>query len=151
MVLSLQSILIAVLSIVIGAHYSGIWTFPTHRDQTLSATDIAKLECHPFLPPLFAETPPAPNNPLIVEANQKLDDFLLSRFSKGDIDSLSVTVVSSDGPLYEKNFGVLRTNETESRKTDSHSMYRIASVTKLFTMIEALILEQKGVLSLYVI
>ena len=66
----------------------------------------------------------------------------------GDIDSLSVAVVTSNGTLYERNFGVMRGNESDtSPLTNSHSVYRIASVAKIFTALEGLILERKGIIS----
>lgn len=146
-VFPLQSLLIAILSVVLGGHYSGIWSLPKHEKTQLDEVDVDRWGCHPFLPTLFAETPPEVQNPLIREASRKLDKFLSERFSRGDIDSLSVAVVTSGGPVFERNYGVMRGNETGSAKTTSNSMYRIASVSKLFTALEGFILEQKGLLS----
>jgi CubicO group peptidase (beta-lactamase class C family) len=96
------------------------------------------------------QTPPSAEHPLIKDAAKRLSKHFATRFSKGDIDSLSVAVVSSEGAVYEENFGVMRGNESlTSPKTTSHSMYRIASITKLFTVLEGLVLQQKGALSWY--
>ncbi|KAH9917603.1 beta-lactamase/transpeptidase-like protein [Fomitopsis serialis] len=101
----------------------------------------------PFLPNLHADTPPSPDHPAKRAATQSLDEFFTTRFSKGDIDSLSVAVVTSIGSLYEGHFGVMRGNESAtSPPTTRHLMYRIASVSKLFTVLEGLILEQRGVI-----
>lgn len=147
MVVPLQSVFVAVLAVALGGHYSGYWTFPSRHQTVSTAEETARLECHPFLPPLFAETPPSVDDPLMKEASKKLDKFLTQRFSKGDIDSLSFAVVTSNGPVFERNYGVMRGNETGSAQTTSHSTYRIASVSKLFTLLEGFILEQKGALS----
>ncbi|THH18804.1 hypothetical protein EW146_g2249, partial [Bondarzewia mesenterica] len=144
MPLSTQSIVVGLLSVLIGGHYSGLWTFPTRH---VVPEDATRWECRPFLPNVFAETPPPADHPLVRDASSRLDGFLSSRFAKGDIDSLSVAVVTSKGPVFEKNFGVMRANESDSPKTTSHSMYRLASVSKLFTTLEGLMLDQKGAIS----
>ncbi|KAI8977721.1 beta-lactamase/transpeptidase-like protein [Trametes punicea] len=126
-----------------GSLYSGYW-----RASGPSATDdTERWSCRPFLPNIFAETPPSAHNPTIRQGIDAVDKFFTRRFSEGDLDSLSVAVVTSAGPLYEKNFGIMRANETNGPPTTSHSMYRLASVSKLFTVLEGFILEQKGVLS----
>ncbi|TBU57475.1 beta-lactamase/transpeptidase-like protein [Dichomitus squalens] len=103
--------------------------------------------CRPFLPNLFVETPPSPGLPVIRGATKALNDYFTSKFAQGGIDSLSAAVVTSNTVLYEKNFGVLRANETNSPPTTSHASYRIASISKLFTVLEGFILEQRGIIS----
>ena len=117
----------------------GLWS-----SQAGNETD--RWTCRPFLPTLFVETPPSPGHPAIRDATKALDDYFASKYAQGGIDSLSVAVVTSEGALYEKNFGVLRANETHSPPTTSHSSYRIASISKLFTVLEGFILEQRGVI-----
>jgi len=96
----------------------------------------------------FCREPPSPEHPLIKDAAQRLSRHLTARFSKGDIDSLSVAVITSEGAIYEENFGVMRGNESStSPKTTRHSMYRIASTSKLFIVLQGMILQQKGALS----
>ena len=144
----LQSILVGLAAIAVGVHYSGLWTIPTRYKPT---DDVERFSCHPFLPKLFVETPPAPDHPTIEDASNRLREFFSKRFAKGDIDSLSVAVVTSGGALFEENYGVVRGNETASSPpTTSHSQYRIASVAKLFIIMEGLLLEQKGALSWWV-
>lgn len=103
--------------------------------------------CKPFLPNVFRDTPPSTSHPAIHAAVKTLDDYFTSRFTKENIDTLSVAVVTSNGTLYEHNFGPLRANETGSSPVNSLSMYRLASVSKLFTVLEGVILEQRGVIS----
>ena len=135
----------ALLSIAIGGYYSGY----VQISLPLSHSDgnVERWSCRPFLPRLFVETPPSPLHPDISQAALSLRRHLSKRFSDGDIDSLSVAVVSSDNILFEENWGVMRANETGSLSTHSHSMYRIASVAKMFNVFEGFILEQKGLIS----
>ncbi|KAI0648780.1 beta-lactamase/transpeptidase-like protein [Trametes meyenii] len=138
-----SSLFFALLSILLGGLYSKYW-----RDSPVSLVDdVERWSCRPFLPNIFAETPPSAEHPAIRGATRVVDEYFLDRFSKGDIDSLSVAVVTSEGALYERNFGTTRGNETNGPKTTSHSIYRLASVSKLFAILEGLILEEKGVIS----
>jgi CubicO group peptidase (beta-lactamase class C family) len=144
----LQSVLVGLAAIVVGVHYTGLWTIPTRTTQSLESDDAERYSCRPFLPKLFVETPPAPDHPVIKNASGRLQKYYAERFAKGDIDSLSVAVVTSRGVLFEENYGVVRGNETASSPpTTSHSQYRIASVAKLFAVMEGLLLEQRGALS----
>lgn len=138
-----QTGIIGLLSALLASHYSGFWS----PRATNSPSDVARWECHPFLPNIFDETPPSAHHNLIKKASKNLSNVFDARFSKGDIDSLSVAVITSSGAIFEKNWGTTRGNETGGPKTTSHSVYRLASVTKVFPALEALILEQKHALS----
>ncbi|KAI0324258.1 beta-lactamase/transpeptidase-like protein [Cubamyces sp. BRFM 1775] len=140
-----SAIYAAVLSALVGGLYSGFWRQSTPAGS--SKDDSERWSCRPFLPTVFAESPPEPDHPALRKGAQAVDAFFTNRFAKGDIDSLSVAIVTSDGPLYEKNFGTTRGNESNGPPTTSHSMYRIASVSKLFTVLEGLVLEQKGIIA----
>lgn len=134
-------VFVALISIAVGGHYSRLWSLPT-------AKDVQRWECHPFLPPsLLLDYPPPPTDHRVVNAGRNLDYYIAALTARRPIDSLSVAVVTSGGAIYEKNWGVLRANETDSVDTDSQSVYRIASVAKVFPVFEALLLEQKGALS----
>lgn len=142
----LQSVLVGLAAIAVGVHYSGLWTIPTRF--TVASDESERYSCRPFLPKLFIETPPSSDHPLIEVASKRLGDYFSDRFSKGDIDSLSVVVVTPGGAIFEENYGVMRGNETASSPpTTSHSQYRIASVSKLFAVLQGLVLEQRGALS----
>ncbi|KAI0738330.1 beta-lactamase/transpeptidase-like protein [Daedaleopsis nitida] len=134
---------VGLLSILAGGHYAGYWNF--HKLLQTTNDETERWSCRPSLPNLFSETPPPAH--AVRDAADALDRHLTARFGKGDIDSLSVAVVTSAGVLYEKNFGVMRANETDSPPTHSHSMYRIASVGKLFPVLEGFVLAQKGLIS----
>ena len=91
---------------------------------------------------------------MIVKASESLSDWLTKRVSQADIDSIAVSVVTAAGTLYEAGFGVLRANETcneEPTPVDGESIYRLASISKMFTVLETLILRERGVLNWYVL
>lgn len=130
---------------LLGGHYLAL--FPSSFSPDSETRDDPRWNCHPFLPPLFAENPPPPEQPRILAATKHLHTVLSQRFEELDIDSLSVAVVTSAGPVFEHNWGVLRANESTSEPVTSHAIYRIASVSKLFAAFEGWILQQKGRLS----
>jgi len=104
-------------------------------------------------PNVFGYHPPRPSNELLMKAAKGLDDWLAKTVSQNDIDSLSIAVVTPAGPIFEKGYGVLRANETEEagkpNPVDRESIYRIASVSKMFAVLETLILRERGVLNWY--
>ncbi|KAH7884156.1 beta-lactamase/transpeptidase-like protein [Phlebopus sp. FC_14] len=107
--------------------------------------------CDAPLPPLLRGNPPTGDHPVLKHAFQRLDAALHRQFELGSIDSLSVAVVSSGGPVFEWFRGPLRANETHDEKrgaVDRNSVYRLASLSKLATTVETLILRDRGVLSL---
>ncbi|KAH9884522.1 beta-lactamase/transpeptidase-like protein [Cubamyces lactineus] len=149
---SVLAITVALASLLAGGYFSGNLKVQSpfvfqYFDQPETVNDDTRWRCSPFLPNLFEETPPSANHPAIHAAIGSVDRFLTSRFAQGDIDSLSVAVVTADGPLYERNFGVMRGNESSSSPTTSHSSYRISSTGKIFTVLEGLLLEQRGIIS----
>jgi CubicO group peptidase (beta-lactamase class C family) len=146
--LKLRPMVIGLISLALGAQYADFWSNPMRSPSgVFDGEETERFNCLPFLPKLFIETPPRADHPLMQNASDHLRDHFTKRFSKGDIDSLSVAVVTSSGAIFEENFGVMRGNETGSPPTHSHSMYRIASTSKLFLTLEGLILSEKGALS----
>ncbi|PPQ63771.1 hypothetical protein CVT24_004313 [Panaeolus cyanescens] len=109
---------------------------------------FSRNECIPPSPNLFALHPPRPNEKLIEKASKETDDWLRKRASQADIDSISVGVVTPAGILFQGGYGVLKANESvregPTQPVDLDTIYRIASVTKMFTVLETLILREKG-------
>jgi CubicO group peptidase (beta-lactamase class C family) len=79
-------------------------------------------------------------------ASRSLDKYLRAKVRQRDIDSLSIAVVTPNGPIFQKGYGVLRANETGARTPDADSIYRIASISKMFTVLQTLVLRDRGVL-----
>lgn len=103
------------------------------------------------LPNFFAENPPHKNDEEIQKASSTLHKWLSNRTSLPDVDSLSIAVVTSAGTIFEHGYGVLRANETAGAQgsVDRDSIYRIASISKMFTVLETLLLRERGVLNWY--
>jgi CubicO group peptidase (beta-lactamase class C family) len=107
--------------------------------------------CPAPLPTIFAQKPPSSNQPALKSAIQSFDKALNRFFEEKKLDSVAVSVITSGGSIYEGFRGALRANETTDGmrgKVDRHSIYRIASVSKMFTCLETLILRNRGALSL---
>lgn len=78
-------------------------------------------------------------------------EYLFELSQTPEVDSVVAAVVTPDGSIYEGTYGLLRANETDPARqgtVDRNSVYRIASVTKVFTAWESWILRDRGVLGL---
>lgn len=107
--------------------------------------------CHAPLPSFLATNAPSGTEAPLRQAFRQLDSSLQRYFHRGGIDGLSVAVVASEGSLYEGFWGTQRANESDvgqNTTVNRHSIYRIASISKLFTALETLILRDRGVLKL---
>ncbi|KAJ3549038.1 hypothetical protein NMY22_g1037 [Coprinellus aureogranulatus] len=107
----------------------------------------------PFpLPNLLTHDPINPDNidRPVQDALDSLHRYLQLRTSSPDIDSLAIAVVTPAGPIFERGYGVLKANDTNGKQypVDKDSIYRIASVSKMFAVFEALVLRERGVLDL---
>lgn len=122
--------------------------FPTRPS---SSPQRAFHECRAPLPSYLATKPPSGAESPLQKAFGRLDSVLQRYFDQGGIDSLGVAVVGSEGSLYEGFWGKRRANESDGGQgttVDRHSIYRLASISKLFTALETLILRDHGVLTL---
>lgn len=88
----------------------------------------------------------------ISKALEALDQLITKRAAAPDVDSLAFAVVTTSGAIFEKGYGRLKANDnTTTQAPDSDSIYRLGSISKMFTAFETLLLREKGVLNLYVI
>ncbi|KAJ7476847.1 beta-lactamase/transpeptidase-like protein [Mycena galericulata] len=113
--------------------------------QSFSSTP----NCHPPLPDIFAQTPIRNDSPGISSVLSEVDASIQQWFSAGGIDGLVVAIVTGQGVVYETAIGPLKANETAPNKrgaVDRHSIFRIASGSKLFATLETLVLREKGAL-----
>lgn len=119
--------------------------------RTPSPPRSAFHECRAPLPSLLATNAPSGAEALLQKAFGLLGSVLQRYFYQGRIDSLSLAVVGSKGSLYEGFWGTRRANESdagEDTKVYKHSIYRVTSISKLFTALETLVLRDRGVLKL---
>ncbi|THH03569.1 hypothetical protein EW145_g6168 [Phellinidium pouzarii] len=108
-------------------------------------------QCRAPLPQFLDKQPPSSDHPALRQAARHLDGALTTHFIENDIDSIAVAVVTSEGSVYEGFWGALRANETDEDKrgvVDRQSIYRLASISKLFTALETFILRDRGVFNL---
>ena len=108
--------------------------------------------CRPPLPPLKPQALDPGNSNIIKQASCKFDKYMKKFASLDGVDSVTVAIVTPDGPVFSKGYGVRRANETgvQREKVDEDTIYRLASVSKMFTVLELWILEEQGALKWYV-
>ncbi|KAG9019236.1 hypothetical protein FRB95_005753, partial [Tulasnella sp. JGI-2019a] len=105
--------------------------------------------CYPPLPAGATLPQPDFTSAAFSAASARLDRYLRSVMRREDLDSLVVGVISPfEGLVFNKGYGVLRANETRGihRVPNADSIYRIASVSKMFAVLELLILKERGTL-----
>jgi CubicO group peptidase (beta-lactamase class C family) len=110
-------------------------------------------QCRPPLPNLFLRNPIRADNPEIKVILETVDAFARKSFAANEIDGLAISVVTAEATVYETGLGVLKANETDPEKRgviDRHSIFRIASGSKLFAVLETLMLREKGALQWFV-
>jgi CubicO group peptidase (beta-lactamase class C family) len=130
--------------------------YQSYRDdptRVLQGVSELAQSCPAPQPTLFAQQPPSSDHPTLKLAQKSFDKFLSRFYHENKLDSLAVGVVTSKSSIYEGFRGALRANETSDSadlrgKVDRHSIYRIASVSKVFATLEALILRDRGALNL---
>jgi CubicO group peptidase (beta-lactamase class C family) len=77
---------------------------------------------------------------------QALETFVLERMSKTKLSAVSLAIVDGDRIIYERGFG-LRNRELGLPATPATN-YNIGSVTKSFTCVAIMQLQEKGLLSI---
>ena len=91
----------------------------------------------------------AANDTGFVEAGKALQSLLTSYGSEQGVDSLAIAVVTPSDVVFQNFAGTLRANETALGGPDADSLYRIASISKMFAALEMMILRSRGQLNLY--
>lgn len=115
------------------------------------SSGLETANCPVPLPTFFATEPPSSKNPELRVARKSFDKALTRYYEEKKLDSIAVAIVTSEGSVYEGFHGLLRANETSSssaRKVNRNSIYRIASISKMFASLEALILRDRGAFQL---
>ncbi|KZT52571.1 beta-lactamase/transpeptidase-like protein [Calocera cornea HHB12733] len=121
----------------------------------LTHTSANPRTCHTPLPPLHFPAYPAPHpaDPRLIAAARKLTRTLHALLNRPALDSLALALVTAHGSLFEFTHGPLRANESAggtepALQVDRDTVYRIASVSKLFTTVQTLVLHQRRILNL---
>ncbi len=96
--------------------------------------------------PLAAQTPPLVDHPRIADAIHLLDVWIEEQRSYQALPGLSIGVVYDQELIWAKGYGV-RDVETGAATTPS-TVFRIGSVTKVFTAVAIMQLRDRGLLRL---
>jgi CubicO group peptidase (beta-lactamase class C family) len=106
--------------------------------------------CKPFLPSnLLQIHPPSSSDPSFSLPIRQFELQVSIRASMTATDSITVGIVSSNGLIWSKGFGRARANGTEITPPNEHTIYRMASVSKLFATMETFILRDRGIINWY--
>jgi len=84
---------------------------------------------------------------LLPERQQQVVDQVKAAMSKGDITGLSLAVVDKGGLLWSGNFGFA--DKAKQQTPNANTLYRIGSITKLFTATAIAQLHERGLLDLH--
>ncbi|PPQ66550.1 hypothetical protein CVT24_007115 [Panaeolus cyanescens] len=115
-----------------------------------TATSVTPIRCPPPSPNIFADIHVNPKSDALRAALSQVDRMASDVASQAGIDSIMLAIVAPGGVLFEKGYGTLRANETApalGKVPDRHSIYRLASTSKMFAVLETLLLREKGALS----
>ncbi|KAG8987010.1 hypothetical protein FRB93_004978 [Tulasnella sp. JGI-2019a] len=100
--------------------------------------------CHPPLPPPVPLSSHDTTSLPFRIAARSLRGFLESEALQNNTDSLTVGVITPAGLIFNQAYGLQRANETHGsqKPLDLDSLYRIASVSKMFCVLELMILKE---------
>ncbi len=84
---------------------------------------------------------------LLPERQQQLVDEVKAAMHKGDITGLSLAVVDKEGLLWSADFGFA--DKAKQQTPNAKTLYRIGSITKLFTATAINQLHERGLLDLH--
>ena len=80
-------------------------------------------------------------------AKKIIDDYLLNNIEKKWISGCSLAIAQGEDIIYNENFGYA--NVEKKYPITNHTVFRMASNTKVVTAIAALICHEKGLFSIY--
>ncbi|GCE07583.1 serine hydrolase domain-containing protein [Dictyobacter aurantiacus] len=84
--------------------------------------------------------------PEISHTLAQIDELVAARFALDSAGGLTVGIVAKQGLLWAKSYGYA--NQEQSRQASSQTVYRIGSITKMFTALFLTQLVEKGVVRL---
>lgn len=87
-----------------------------------------------------------PTTALKPEALQALESFVLERMAKSKLSALSMALIQGDQILWSRGFG-LRDRE-QGLPATAQTNYNIGSVTKSFTCVAIMLLQERGLLAI---
>ncbi|KAK6342327.1 hypothetical protein TWF718_007730 [Orbilia javanica] len=126
------------------ASYEGSTILASGNDLSVAAP---QWRCVPPPPPFLLEDPRVVQHPSVKLALAQLE-LTLKADTLSSKDALSISIVhASKGKIYEFHNGRKRLNESSfasPARVNGNSIYRIASVSKVFAVLEALVLGRQA-------
>lgn len=121
----------------------------TPRQWNAAATNLKPKEsCLPFLPPVLLQNdPPTRAHPAFSIPIFRLEALL--RFQQAIIraDSFVVGLIGPSATIWSHGYGRAKANGTDYTPPNEHTIYRIASVSKLFATMEGYVLRDRGIIN----
>jgi len=112
-----------------------------------ATVQVAQSTCKPLLPGiLLQQDPPSADHEALQPLLGQLANIASNATASEYVDSVSLGVVGPQGMLWSKGFGVAQANGTDTAPPNEHTIYRIASLSKLFAVMEGHVLSDKGVI-----
>lgn len=120
---------------------------PKSADSGTSPSQVSRT-CKPFLPSnLLQMHPPSSSDKSFSLPIRQFELQVSMRAGVTATDSITVGIVSSNALIWSKGFGRARANGTETIPPNEHTIYRIASISKLFATMETFILRDRGIIN----
>lgn len=106
--------------------------------------------CSPFLPSSLLQLyPPSSSDWEFKAPIQYFNQRVTQHAAQSSVDSIMAGIVSTGGLIWSNGFGRAKANGTERVPPNEHTIYRIASISKLFATMEGFILKDKGIIQWY--
>jgi CubicO group peptidase (beta-lactamase class C family) len=114
-------------------------------------TQTTESTCKPPLPSLLLQLyPPSADDVALHPLLGQLENTASSAATSATVNSITVGVVGPQGLIWSKGFGKANANGTDPAPPNEHTIYRIASISKLFATMEGHVLSEKGAINWYV-
>ncbi|XP_077583448.1 putative beta-lactamase-like 1 isoform X1 [Stigmatopora nigra] len=122
------------------------WQFQLPKiqpDEALGGTDKSEMRCPRFPEPIPLQHP----IPGLKEALEKVDVLLRQTINPISLPSLSAIVILNDTVLWTGNFGKRNSSDAFSGPPNEYTIYRIASLSKIFPALMLYRLWEEGKIS----
>ena len=114
------------------------------RDQAV----LSETTCKPPLPSLLLQQyPPSAEDEILQPLLAQVQAEAAATAAIESVDSVAVGLVGPQGLIWAKGFGKAKANGTDSTPPNEHTIYRVASISKLFATMEGFVLQNKGYLN----
>ena len=119
------------------------------RTPVQESLNLFDTRCNPYLPAqLTLIRGLSPSDPALNQRGHILDYIIRGRTSKDDIDNLTLGIVGPSGLLWSRGYGIREANRSAATEPpNEHSIYRIASVSRLYATLETFIQRDRGALN----